>query len=338
MSARKPTVLDVGNSQLFVYAENNEYLIELYHLTRVLGYLQPRSISKQLDRNWKHKIVENVDYFWTHDPTMIQNYLTSLGQHIPKKSEKTPPHKLCFIRFTGVYKILRFTTREEKHSLVASLGQLDARFQPQQSLPLDVPPQEPQEAPEPAVKKVAVERSPEDYDILRELLSRLMEIEELGLRALAIYTAETGLGRPLPKELRYQLLQRPLQKESPTTLKPLQNEEFSFPREKQYFSLTEIGRVAGGFSARCAGRAANTIAQDYGYTPTQIRNTKLSFNQLETRPDPQTGRQLNLTRYNLKFATLVAQELRSNPEFRPEPTDPHPRPVITGPIVGGFEF
>lgn len=337
MATRNPQSLD-GRLLIFVTETPTtelDYVVEIHNLTRSLGYLQPRGISKQLDRNWKHKLFKGQDYFEVSDPEVLKAYCETYNALLPSKRKREVSTKpLTFFTVQGIRTLLNLTSREEKHLLQRKLVELDARFEQIDETPQKPP--APKAKPAPEVKPEPVKTTasnPHAYEILKELLDRLIVLDDLGLRTLAIYTAETGLGRPLPKELRYQLLQRPLQANPTTTLKPLQAE---LPRKKEYFSLTEIGRAAGNYAARTAGYAANRVAERHGWTGDQIRKTRMTFNQLETRPDPQTGRQIDLTRYNRWFAHLVIKELQENQELYPE--TPTTGPVIAGPTVGGFEF
>jgi hypothetical protein len=87
---------------------------------------------------------------------------------------------------------------------------------------------------------------------------------------------------------------------------------------EDYYSMTRIGELAGGYTARQAGLAANIVAARINFTAEQIRTEQLPINQIVMRPDSTSGKKRQMVRFCKSFANEVVHELRTNVAFEPD--------------------
>lgn len=125
-----------------------------------------------------------------------------------------------------------------------------------------------------------------EYSVLEQLLEHLRQLSNPVLQKLAITAAEVALGRELT-ELRAGLetarahaafaeMAAPprsvLERGAPAGTREESQPEGIFPTIPGiFYSCSDIGARAGGFSARAAGMAANSVASRRGITPEELR-------------------------------------------------------------------
>lgn len=85
-----------------------------------------------------------------------------------------------------------------------------------------------------------------------------------------------------------------------------------------FFSLTQIGERAGGYSAKTAGQAADLVAGRRGLSSVSIRTVAHDFNKLVEVPDSTSGKMRPVAHFNASFANQVIDELRGNDQFHPQ--------------------
>lgn len=89
-----------------------------------------------------------------------------------------------------------------------------------------------------------------------------------------------------------------------------------------YYSLTQIGEKAGGYSAKTAGLAADVVAARMGLSGDAIRHVSLNFNTMIKVPDTTTGKKRDVAHFDVNFSNAVIDELRRNDEFQPQVPSP----------------
>ena len=164
-----------------------------------------------------------------------------------------------------------------------------------------------------------------EYEVMQKLLGQLERLKEPPLRGLAITAAETALGRKLD-DLRFgEGVQAIFEAVAPAPKKKVATlprrrptPDGPFFTEDEFYSMTRIGQMAGGYTAKTAGVAADTVAKRLGYSREQIRNEQLfGINQVAMRPDSSTGKKRQMVRFSMAFANKVIVELRVNPGLEP---------------------
>jgi hypothetical protein len=195
------------------------------------------------------------------------------------------------------------------------------------------------------------------YDALQTLLRQLQELEAPHLQQLAIEAAEVALDRSLTQvrvalEDPGDRAPGPRSPADPPTItspgavghggiesncsvtpvlssvgiklsaersKVIGSQVLEGPRfsGNGYFSLTQIGERAGGYSARTAGLAADVVAGRMGLSHESIRNIAHNFNKIVEVPDTTSGKKRPSVVFNTSFSNDVIDELRRNPEFHP---------------------
>ena len=162
-----------------------------------------------------------------------------------------------------------------------------------------------------------------EYEVMQKLLEQLERIEDPQLRGLAITAAETALGRQL-QDLRGEDVKTSdgIKAQLPAvvtlpTLPSRPTPDGPFFTEDEFYSMTRIGQMAGGYTAKTAGVAADHIAKRLGFSRDQIREEQLAINQIAMRPDSSTGKKRRMVRFSRSFANKVIVELRTNTELEP---------------------
>ena len=310
------TTLKIQNQTLVVFQITDVPLFESSEVSTLLGYKQASSLRKQTLTDWKEVFEAGIHYVLVHDETLLRRYEQEhqdAGSGV--LAAVKPTRGRLFFTPGGMLKVLNRTSKpsEELRSTLLREGYFKNIHEPM--VVKD----------EVASKKILEPtRSKEDrmfeYDVMQKLLEQLERLENPQLRDLAISAAEVALGRELT-DLRFGegiavLFERV---RAPKTSKaPEQSAPFDvgplFTKE-DYYSMTKIGEMAGGFSATIAGKAADTVAARSQYTHDQIRNEDLPINQVIMRPDSSTGKKRPMVRFSMMFANQVVVELRTNPKF-----------------------
>jgi hypothetical protein len=213
------------------------------------------------------------------------------------------------------------------------------------------------------------------YEVLQRLIGQLQELEIPALQVLAIEAAEIALDRnlgDLRQQLGFPLISssstlRPnhehsgdpaaaaffedlvnidipdeevirLLEQEGTTPPPLVMSTPEGPRftSPSYNSLSRIGAMAGGYSAKTAGVAADLVAKTYGFSHDDIRKKQLHINQLVMLPD-RRGKPRQMYRFSRDFSNKVVLELRTNSALLPERPKAEGKPQPRNLSVGPFE-
>lgn len=165
-----------------------------------------------------------------------------------------------------------------------------------------------------------------EYEVMQRLLEQLERLSEPQLRGLAITAAETALGREL-KDLRFgEGVKTVFKAVAPVGVAiavegqkklPRLSADGPFFKDDDFYSMTRIGQMAGGYTARMAGIAVDLVCKRLGYSSWQVRNEQLPINEISMRPDSSTGKKRPMVRFARDFANKVITELRTNPELEP---------------------
>ena len=167
------------------------------------------------------------------------------------------------------------------------------------------------------------------YKTLQTLLTQLQTLTDDSLKNLAVDAAELltkrdlSSYRPVSRET---VDQKPMvQAEAPRQAKiqgPVESVSVKQDEgilKEGFWSLTTIGRAAGGYSSHQAGSAANVVGKSLGLTPSRIRN-QTSFNQIEMVTV--NGKPRKVVRFNTDFSNRVIRELQQNyPLVRKDPPE-----------------
>lgn len=300
--------LDINGTKLCVFTFEGQELFESSEISILLGYKQPSSLRKQTLNDWYALFDQGVDFRMFNDTPTLDAYKGLFYEtHGRDPISASPSRGVLFFTATGLHKVFQKTSKSVPEDLRA-VGSAKAPRDNSSS------------------KDKPIELSKEDrlfeYQVLQTLLEQLERLQTPALRNLAITSAETALGRRL-NELR---TGETLSSIFTQTASPKSPQVISAPRsvpwgplfvKEDYYSMTRIGEMAGGYSAKQAGFAADIVAKDLGYTRAQIRKEKLSINEVSMRPDTTTGQKRLMVRFHKDFANRIVQELRSNPEFEP---------------------
>jgi hypothetical protein len=313
--------------------------VEAYHLADRLGYSQSHSIRKQVLSDWQPIFEEGTDYKMVHDEGEIRAYEHQYEQEIGAIKPIKATRGRMFLSPSGLSKVFGHTSKDSRELRLA----LDFLKQPTGTGGAGSNDHDHGNGSE-----VSRERQ---YEILETLLDHLKDLTDPGLRRLALMSAELGLGRQLPdirallglehqsppsgpppassgakdpgpsssvsvketvltwddrnKAARDYLARRPI------TQGPL------FSSSPAYYALKQIGDLAGGYTAKQAGKAADIVAGRMGYSHDEIRRRQLPFNELPVLPDSTSGKPRRMYRFNSHFANHVVNELRANKQFVP---------------------
>ena len=275
-------VLDVGGKALVECVREGRYLYDSHELSRVLRYKQLGSLRKQTLTDWKRDFQHGKDYALVSDQEFLANYAESCPHLVP-----TRHNTRLFFTPEGVQKVCERTTKDARPLLSALSSRL-----------LDTSSASP-EPPSEAERMV-------EYQILQKLLEQLQVLEDPALIKLAVMAAETGLGKSLDGLVPTASKPKPVVKQAPNPKPPER-----FFAGDDYWSFTRIGEMAGGYTARQAGQAANEVAKARGYSPERIRQSSVPFNQFVDGRDTH-GQPRRMVRYHTDFANEVIRVLRAN--------------------------
>lgn len=281
------------NQHSFAIATFDDLIgIDSADLVPILGYKDKRSLRRLIEGNWASILKKNDDYFNVTGDLLSQYEALITDRPLP------PAHTTkgrLFIKPQGLKK-LTSKIRTSTYTFWKKLEEIN--FLPSFAKPI--------------VNQVhddALEARKFKYDIYQKLIQQLMSTQDVRIIQLAIQAAEIGLNRSL-LELRASYLAPPKYKTRPS--------QGPFFTEEGYYSFSEIGELAGGYSPTTAGRAADIVADRcYGHDHYTIRNVTVPYNKISKRSFTSNKNQDNWALFNKFFANLVVIELRSNPSFAP---------------------
>jgi len=305
-------IVTVDGAKLLVHAHDGQNVVEAYELALFLEYAQQHLIRKQVLTDWSDDFVEGTHHLLVHDETAIRTYEAeyALRHHQRKLRPMKARRGRVFLLPDGLRLVLERSSKRRAKKLLRSLERKQLVPYATRETPAPRPPT-PKTRPVPDAP-TPLERRREDYEVLQTLLERLVALEGSPLAFLAIEAAEVMLGRRL-EEVRERISAR---QQPPRPGRESRGPIFG---DEGFYNLTQIGRMAGGYSAVAAGRAANIVAGRWGFGPDEIRTRQLWFNELETWEDPK-GVERELFRFNREFANLVLDELRANARLKPDET------------------
>jgi hypothetical protein len=365
-----------------IYEEDDdEQLVESYHLATYLGYAQQHLLRKAVQTDWKRFFHPRIDYRIKHNESDLRRYeaaheAAGFGALRPMGTTRGR----MFFTVPGLRKVIFHTSKDVvrlKQELARAGVQVeDAGIEPFTHAPAagktKVPdggltetlesfrqtpvagledPSLPYADPEERSKDL--EQRKWEYGVLEQLLEHLRQLSEPVLQRLAITAAETALGREL-SDLRVGLetarahsafaemaapprrtLEDVPQLDGDTGPQPGERggqwpggSPGRFPLSRGvFYSCSDIGARAGGFSARAAGMAANSVASRRGITPEQLRSrcSGLDFVNIYTKTDA-FGHPREMFAFDAKFANEVLRELQAN--FAPQRLDLGPDPSL----------
>jgi hypothetical protein len=314
-------IVTIDGAKLLVHAHDGHNVVEAYELALFLGYAQQHLIRKQVLTDWSDHFKHGRDYLLVMREADIRTYEAEYAlRHHGKSLRAMKPHRgRIFLLPDGLRQVLLRSSKKRANKLLRSLERKN--LVPTSGLQPPSPrarPEPRREAAKPGKKPDVpklLERRRQDYDVLQKLLEQLMSLEGSPLALLAIEAAEVLLGRSLD-DLRESVSSR----QAPP--RPGRESRGPIFGDEGYYSLTQIGKMGGGYSAKAAGRAANVVAGRWGFEQDDIRTRELWFNDISTWTDD-GGREHELFRFNREFSNLVLDELRASTKFRPE-AEPFP--------------
>lgn len=289
-------IITVDGESLLVHVLDGRSVVEAYELALFLGYAQQHSVRKQVLGHWAEDFAAGRDYLLVTRAQDIRDYEAAHARAFGGELRPVSPERgRMFLLPDGLRQVL------ERSSKAPAAGLLEA-LEREQLAPHASPDHETRTSPD------ARERREREYEVLQRLLEQLREIDEDHLALLAIEAAEVMLERRLT-DVRSRLLRRggPLER-GPRG--PIFGDE-------GFYSLTQIGKKAGGYSAKAAGRAANVVAARWGLEPEDIRTRELWFNELRPWTDDR-GVEHQIFRFDREFSNLVVDELRASSKFKPD--------------------
>lgn len=328
-------IVHIDKAKLLLFTLPDGIVVEANELSSLLGYSEPGRLRRQIDRNWA-KHFDSDDYRVVHDDRWLEKYEAAYIKHIADTITAANERRgRMFFTSSGVKKVLERTTRKGATQVEQALqkagffGKLQPAPAPEPHRPV-VRTEELQPLVE--IKRSLIEVRQHNYEVIQKLIVQLTDLQDDDLRLLAIEAAEIALGREFPDlRAKYQssTTSATSQQTSSTTTPPTPQPPPKpvpaaipsgpvFRDPTMFYSCKQIGQMAGGYSARTAGEAANVVGRRWGHTSEEIRTQQLSFNELPVLPDTQ-GKPRKMFRFNLKFANEVVAELRNNPVFRPQP-------------------
>jgi len=332
------TTIKIQNYSLvvfrFVDAHTPMPLFESYEIARLLGYTQAGSLRKQTLSGWQSHMLPDEHYVMIYEEAVLRKYEREHEEagNGTLKAVK-PTRGRLFFTPDGMLRVLNRTSKPSEELRSALMGEGYFRNVREPVVVKDEPLRVPaNKTPAPPPLPRSKEDRMFEYRIMQKLLEQLERLEEPQLRGLAITAAETALGRKL-EDLRApsNFSVHPggplhLQTTTPhpgvvnleTAPKPRRpSPDGPFFTDDEFYSMTRIGQMAGGYTAKTAGVAADTVAKRLGYTHDQIRNDQLPINQIAMRPDSSTGKKRQMVRFSTAFANKVIVELRVNPALEP---------------------
>lgn len=295
----------------FVEFRPGVHAVEVTHLALILGYTQGGSIRKQIEGAWQRDFVEGTDYVYVTGLELLGVEEKYTGYPL-LRSRATRGRML--ILESGFEKILSRTSKSEVDGVAKAATKVFGK--------LPASDREPREQPSPSKGSFAERRY--TYEALQTLLSQMKELEDPGLRALAIASAETLLGQPLDLSGRSGIFHTASPR---VTLEMLLEDGMTecpgpYFEEEGFYTCAEIGEKAGHYTASQASLAARIVGIQLGYTYDEVRCTNLPFNQVRERLEFGTGKLRPSTRFNRAFSNAVIAELRRNLQCIPSPAAP----------------
>jgi len=320
-------IVTIDGASLLIHHLGDESVVEAYELARALGYKQQSSLRKQLLGDWKQHFTSS-HYHLVHDVQLLREYedtfVCTVGEGDTNSIKPMKPKRgRLFLTPAGVSRALSLTTKKPRYKIGEVLyeaGFLDVKW-------VSLKPKSPESSQVveglATIRRDLITIRQHNYEVLQKLITQLQEIEDRDVILLAIEAAEIALGRQLTN-LRNKYSIRPSPSEpkpqvatAPPTAPPRGSTQGPLFKKPGLYTMTEIGEMAGGYTAKSAGIAADIVARRWGHSHHEIRNVQLSFNKIEQRPDSSTGKLRPMSRFNMKFANEVVLELRANPELRP---------------------
>jgi len=320
-----------------------------------LDYVQHGSLRKQTLTDWQPDFVSMQDYFLYTTEMAIRPYERQYEKITGRSLTPAKPERgRLFFTVRGLLKVFDRTTKDHKELLKAlqKIGIITpqdlskhteppkAKKLPQKKVRVFSPPPPSVDAavkaaitPAPDPAPVTQKQRQFEYEVLQKLLRQLSNpsYQEPTLRRLAVYAAETALGRSLQDvvDTSAEPVKAVKQEEQGVILPPkAQTRRAPAPQSArppvgpyfeldEYYSLSRIGEKAGGYSSVNAGKAADIVGAKLGYTREDLRTKSLPINEIKLRPDTTTGKKRQMVRFNKKFANAVVLELRKNNLFQP---------------------
>jgi hypothetical protein len=179
-----------------------------------------------------------------------------------------------------------------------------------------------------------------DFGLTHTMSSSTSELQEEDMSSSSAQQLDDVVDIDIPDEEVIQMLEQEVPAAPPLPRAQI-DEPLKFPgpifTSRGYYSLSKIGHMAGGYSAKTAGVAADVVAKKlYGFSHDDIRTKQLPFNQLVVRPD-RRGSPRKMFRFNRQFANQVLHELRTNSSFQPETPKGEPTIEPRNLSVGPFD-
>lgn len=372
-----PLLLDLNKPRgrhLIVWSWRDTPVLESQNLADALEYVQD-SVRKMITTDWSGAgFVAGVEYWIVTDAQEVRRFESSyadvLGLTGGKKRARADRGRM-FLSESGVSRLLQRCSRPGVDAVRLALAKVFPSFRAPDVEVFDPgvaaggattdqtdPGADSRSGEMPKIEPCwTAEERRFRYNVLQTLLQQLGSLKEPALLQLALMAAETALDRSLPDIRRYlglahgQLPEPSIVPEEPPKgltmdkilagLPPVivapEGPHFS---GEGFWSFTQIGDLAGGYSARVAGQAADVVAKRRMYTGAQIRRHQQSFNRFEPVRDSTSGKIRQVAHYNTEFSNEVVDELRSNPAFRPQEVDTSPLsfgvgqfPKLTAPVL-----
>jgi hypothetical protein len=323
------TTIKLQNYSLVVFKITDVPLFESNEVATLLGYTQAGSLRKQTLSSWKDVFDEDIHYRMLHDEDWLRRY-EKQHQDAGNGTLKAvkPTRGRLFFTPGGMLRVLNRTSKPSEELRAALMREGYFRNIREVMVVKDEPAPQPLE-PQVPLSTLSKEDRMFEYEVMQKLLEQLERLEEPPLRGLAITAAETALGRKL-EDLRFgegvkTILEAAVPKQVPApTLydgvvipAPRPIPEGPFFTDNDFYSMTRIGQMAGGYTAKTAGVAADAVGRRLGYTHDQVRNAQLPINQIAMRPDSSTGKKRRMVRFSMSFANKVIVELRVSPKLEP---------------------
>ena len=324
----KAQVLHFDGQPIIIWTMGDIPYLETQHLARVLGYVQPGSIRKQIGSDWGDVFSYDEDMRMAGEDE-LRAYETFERLHVGQCKPANPDRGRLFLNPSGIRKVLKRSTKTTQeletffelkvlidkddlieltpdpntHTIGDVLGTMPL-FQQFEEADSSSTSQQPSSSEEGTDSKF-------QYEAIQQLLHNLKEHDEPSLRELAIEAAEMALGRRL-NDIRKKVLDQ----DEPAP--PPRETEGPLFEEEGWYSFKQMGALAGGYSSNLAGKAANVVAERWDFSPTDIRKKTLHFNTFVS--NEVNGRVRTWAKFNRAFSNEVICELRGNELFTPKKT------------------
>jgi hypothetical protein len=293
--------------RMLIWQIGSEPTVESYQLSQLLGYKQSSSLRKQTLTDWKDWMIGGTDYIMVHDEKEMRWYEKTQFALLGDMPVPVEPSR-GYLMFTGagVAKVMERTTKANAPAFVEDTKHIFSELD---------------DTPKPEIK---AEDRKFHYEVLQTLLKQLQEFKEPAMREVAITAAEAATGKDFSDLRATFQVKAPAPAPAPPKAAAVKLTITVSPDpaplfiEDGFYSLKAIGEKAGGYSPGTAGKAANIIAEQMGYSAEQIRRDQLSFNQLPVLRDT-NGNLRQMFRFGKEFSNSAIRELRANEKFRPTP-------------------